>query len=123
MPPHAELRIKDSTGAKKAILTADGGYLWLAWKKRRNRVGVCDFALPEGSPAIQYLTDKAQIEIWRWYPEIGLVPYKSFDGILRDDEITTNADGQTTYTHHAFDWKHLLTWRHVLYPAGVANRT
>lgn len=45
-------------------------------------------------------------------------------GVIRNaDEQNTNGDGETLRTFRAYEGKHILTWRSVLWYAGVANRS
>ncbi len=48
---------------------------------------------------------------------------KDFTGIVRDFEWETNEDGVTFFTVEAPEQKHILTWRSVNWPAGIANRS
>ena len=48
---------------------------------------------------------------------------KDFTGIVRDFRWETDDDGVTTFTIEAPEQKHILTWRSVMYPSGVADRS
>lgn len=122
--PSAWLVLNDTSGIKRTILTLNAGstgLLYLQWRLERNGVHWCKFALDADHNDLQYLTDKAQIEVWRQYPAIGLAPYKSFEGLLRDFEYVTDDLGLTVLTCKAYGYLSLLSWRDVLYDAGLTN--
>lgn len=124
--PNAWLVLNDANGTKRSILTLNAGstgLLYLQWRLQRNGIHWCEFALDADYNDLQYLTDKAQIEIWREYPLIGLAPYKSFEGLLRDFEYVTDDLGLTVLTCKAYGYLSMLGWRDVLYDAGLTNRS
>jgi hypothetical protein len=48
---------------------------------------------------------------------------RDFVGIVRDFEWSTNDDGITTFVVEAPEQKHILTWRSIVYPSGIDNRS
>lgn len=127
------IRHKSSAGTVKNIITGTGrndpesdannGYLWLAWTLKRNDVHVCEFALPYDPALIASFADKDQIEIVREYKGIGLPEYTVLNAIFRDDAIEADDYGQLRYIARAYGPMHLLSWRHIAYPAEVAGKT
>src|SRR4026208_1860708 len=130
MAPRSYIRIKDTSGAVKAILTANGadggenGFFWLAWKKRINGIGIAQFELNQSNPDAAYaINDKYQLEIIRSDPTIGLSEYASFEGFERDYTPYTDDKGRNRVIITAFDYNSLLDRRRVGYYANKANYT
>lgn len=48
---------------------------------------------------------------------------RAFVGLLRDWDLETDDDGLSFYTFYAPHERHILSWRSVLWYAGVANRS
>jgi hypothetical protein len=126
----AYIRIKDTNGTIKAVLTANGadggenGFFWLSWKKRVNGIGVAQFEIDQANPDASYATsDKYQLEVVRSYPEIGLAEYTAFDGLLRDYTAYTDEKGRNRLTVTAFDYNSLPDYRRIGYYANKANYT
>lgn len=129
MPPISYVQVKDASGTRRAVLTAvardggENGFLSLSWKKRVNGVDIAQMTVNAANPDNIYLTDKAQLEIWRSDPANGLAEYKSFDGIIRDDTTATDEDNRDRFTVTAYGANSLLARRRVAYPANELNFT
>lgn len=124
MAPASYLVVNDANGIKQSILTLTAGstgLIYLQWRLQRNGVHWCKFALDVDHNDVAYLVDKAQIEVWRSYKDLGLASYKSFEGLLRDVEYATDEQGQTHITCTAYGYMSMLAWRRILYTAGLAN--
>lgn len=129
MAPKTYLRIKNTSGAIQAVLTANGadggenGFFWLSWKKKVNGVGVAQFEINQANPDAAYIIDKYQLELVRSDPVIGLTEYSAFDGHIRDTTPYTDEAGRDRLVVTAYDHNALLTRRRVAYYANKANYT
>lgn len=114
------LDIKSTAGTKQAEIAKP---LAVQFTKQVNAPGVLDFTMNQGDSAVQYLTDKAQVELWRAWPEEGIAWYREFDTILRDDFPNTTDDGLKQILLRCFGTLHMLTWNENLYAADTTNKT
>lgn len=129
MAPRAYIRIKDTSGAVKAVFTPNGsdggenGFFWLTWKQTVNGIGIAQFELNQANPDAQYITDKYQLEVVRAYPDIGLTEYSAFDSHIRDKLPYTDDRGRNRLVVTAYDFNELPSRRRVAYYANKANYT
>lgn len=127
MAPISYVQIKNASGTRVALFTAtgkdggDNGFLYVTWKKRVNGTDVAEMEINRNNPDAVYLVDKNQLEIWRADYAIGLQDYKSFDGIIRDDEAYTDDDDRDRLKVRAYGANSLLARRRIAYPADLAN--
>lgn len=129
MAPSAYIVIYDPSGNRVAVLTADGrdgsnnGFLYATWRKRVNDVHMAEFAINANNPDAQYIQDKYEIEIYRVDREVGLTPYVSFAGIIRDDIRYSDDQNRDRIRVRAYGPNSLLARRIVAYPANISGRT
>lgn len=129
MAPISYVQVKDASGTRVAVFTAFGrdggqnGFLYVTWKKRVNDTYVAELAFNRNNPDVQYLQDKYQLEIWRADYAIGLSDYKSFDGIIRDDQLYTDEEDRDRIIVRAFGANSLLARRRIAYPADLTDFT
>lgn len=100
---------------------ARNGFLALRLVMQVNAPGLLTLTVPGDLPDRQLLTDLTQIVVWRRDVARGVDWYRAFVGLLRDDLLED--DGQPLLTLTCPGLLHLLDRYHVLWPAGVANRT
>jgi len=118
--PSYRLDIRDTSGDLQAVVT---DFLYLTYTRRVNEVGLLQFALPPDHPAIAYLTDKAEVEVWRRDARNGVDWYRDFDGLVRTAEWAHLDDGRETFTCWCPSVHTMLGWAIVAYPANTANRS
>lgn len=119
MAPEYKLIIRSPAGVKQAELS---DMAQLAYSDVVNAPGVCTFRVRGNSPVMQYLIDKAQVEVWWRDGTAGIAWFQDFDGLVRDEESTA-PDGVDLLTITAPGSLCQLGWRHNLYAAGTANKT
>lgn len=120
MPAQYKLILSSSAGIKQAEFT---NFDWLTYTKRRNAPGSLKFRVDASHNAAQYLTDKAQIEVYRRNLDVGLDWYSDFTGLVRDDVQEQSADGRDMLTCLCPGALHMLEWRAISWKAGTANRS
>lgn len=68
------------------------------------------------------------LEYWIRNIELGIVSkdngfVRDYVGVVRDNQPATNEDGETFINYFAPRGEHILSWRHVLWPSGVSDRS
>lgn len=85
------------------------------------------FALNADDPAILDMEEFDIFEARLRNKELGITDSgdftRAFVGILRDWDMETDEDGVTAFTFYAPNERSILSWRSVLWYAGVANRS
>lgn len=119
MAPEYKLIIRSSAGVKQAEVS---DFRQLAYSEQVNAPGVCTFDLRASHPAVQYLVDKAQIEVWWRDVSSGIAWYQDFDALFRDEENSA-PDGVDQITAICPGVLSMLDWRINAYAAGVANKS
>lgn len=120
MTPAYRLDIRDTSGVLQAVVT---DFTYLTYTRRVNEVGILQFGLSPSHPAIAYLTDKAEVEVWRRDARNGVDWYRDFDGLVRTTEWAHLDDGRETFTAWCPSVHTMLGWAIVAYPANTANRS
>lgn len=120
MAPEYRIDLKDTAGARKAVLT---DYLELSYRKLRRGAGALQFTLGGAHAALDLLQDTWQVEVWRRDREQGISWYCDFYGLFRDDLAEDDDAGQTTVKLTCPAQISMLGWRVNAFPAGTANRT
>jgi hypothetical protein len=118
-----QLRLRSATGTLLAILAgeADGGFLSLTYTKAVNAAGLLVFELNADSAAAALLVHRGIVEVWRADAEAGIDWYRDFTGLILRRSWTVSDVGRVTVYCPGLLW--LLGTRHVLWPAGTANRS
>lgn len=120
-----------TTGARQAILTgmtgsgsdARRGFLRLSSRQQVNTPGLLQLDLPGDYPDLALLlADKTQVIDWRRDKARGISWYREFVGIARE-VVYTSRGGKQGWTLLCPGLMSILSWYHVLWPAGTANRT
>lgn len=119
MTPSYRLDIRSSTGTLQAVVT---DYTYLTYTRQVNKVGMLQFALSADHDAVQYLTDKALVEVWRRDATRGVDWHCDYYGMVRTTQYAYPGSGPETYTVWAPSMLSLLGWRIVAWSAGTANR-
>lgn len=120
MTPAYRLDIRDTSGTLKAVVT-DCRYL--TYTRRVNEVGMLQFGLSPDHAAIAYLSDKAEVEVWRRDVRNGVDWHRDYNGLVRTSEWAHLDDGRETYTCWCPSVHTMLGWAIVGYPANTANRS
>jgi hypothetical protein len=85
------------------------------------------FALHEDHAALADAEEFDILEVRLRNTELGIESggdfVRTFVGIFRDWDLETDDDGLTYYTFYAPEERHILSWRSVLWYAGVTNRS
>lgn len=82
------------------------------------------FALESNNSAVSTFAEFDILEVLLRNKELGINNFiRSFVGVLRTWDVSTDLNGITNITYTAPNEKHILSWRSVLWPAGVANRS
>jgi len=85
------------------------------------------WALHEDHPAIADAAEFDILEVRLRNIDLGIEDsgdfVRAFVGILRDWDLETDEDGLTYYIFYAPHERHILSWRSILWYAGVANRS
>lgn len=115
------LRQYDRTGTLKHAAINP---LWARWTESVSGQEPLVFALDSSHPQAG---DIAEFDIWEVLlrnQELGIADFtRAFVGIQRHWDRATDDDGLEILTFTAPNEKHILSWRHILWYAGVANRS
>ena len=118
------LRWYDRTGVLKHGFVVP---LWARYTESVTGEEPLVFALHEDHAAITDAEEFDILEVRLRNTDLGIESggdfVRAFVGILRDWDLETDEDGLTYYTFYAPNEKHILSWRSVLWYAGVANRS
>ena len=121
MAPQYYIRVKDSGGVDKAVVT---DMLSLSYTKQVNAPGLCEFVLNGEHPATAYLDIDsdvdAQIEVWRRDPAQDIDWYIDFYGLYRYTRQYSK-DGQDYFVARCPGQMSILGRRIVAWPAGTSN--
>jgi hypothetical protein len=118
--PAYRLDIRDTSGVLQAVVT---DYTYLTYTRQVNKVGMLQFALSADHDAVQYLTDKALVEVWRRDATRGVDWHCDYYGMVRTTQYAYPGSGPETFTVWAPSMLSLLGWRVVAWHAGTANRS
>jgi len=85
------------------------------------------FGLNADNPVVADMEEFDIIEAWLRNTDLGIESsdnfVRAFVGILRHWDIETDDDGVSFYTFYAPHECHILSWRSVLWYAGISNRS
>lgn len=115
------LLVKSTTGVVQAEIADFRGTL--TYSKAVNEVGLLQFTLDADHGAIPYLTDKAQVEVYRRDADHGVAWYCDFYGLVRTTQYQYPTDSPETFTVWCPSQLSMLGWRIVAWLAGTANRS
>jgi len=113
-----KLRIYNTSGVLQAELV---DFAELAYTKRVNGAGSYAVRLRGDHSAIQDLTHRAQVEIWRRDRTNEIDWYCDFYGLHLDEGY--DYQQREVYTTRGAGWLWLLGTRYILYPAATASRS
>jgi hypothetical protein len=101
-----------------------GDYIGTAtYSKAVDEVGLLQFALPADHAAIAYLTDKAQVEVWRRDTGRGVAWHADYYGLVRTTQYQYPSDSPETFTVWCPSQLSMLGWRIVAWAANTASRS
>lgn len=115
-------RIDIITGALGADSNARNGFTRLKTIKQVNAPGILEVDLPGDHPRAATLSDKTQVIHWRRDAARNIDWYREGAYLFRDGEYRRQG-GARAWTLRCPGQMSLLGWYHILWPAGVANRT
>lgn len=121
MATEYRLDVKNTAGVLQASF--DDFVNTLTYSKPVNKVGLLQFALPADHGAIAYLTDKAQVEVWRRDRGHGVAWHADYYGLVRTTQYGYDANGLETFTVYCPSILSMLGWRVVAWAADTANRS
>ena len=85
------------------------------------------FALNADNPVVADMEEFDIVEGWLRNTDLGIENsgnfVRAFVGILRHWDLETDDDGLSFYTFYAPHERHILSWRSVLWYAGISNRS
>jgi hypothetical protein len=85
------------------------------------------FALNADNPVVADMEEFDIVEGWLRNTDLGIESsgnfVRAFVGIIRHWDLETDDDGLSFYTFYAPHERHILSWRSVLWYAGIANRS
>lgn len=110
------------TGATGSGADRQNGFLRLTTTRRVNAPGLLRVELPGDHPLAATLPDKTLVIQHRRDVERGIDWYREFVGVFRDPEYRRQGR-QRRWTLTCPGLLSILGWYHVLWPAGVANRS
>lgn len=115
-----KLIVREPGGTKAMEEITD--FLWLSYTRKRNRPGLLRFGLPQNHAAIDVLGDRYQVEVWRRNVDATLDWYRDFSGLYLLDVDRAQEEPERFEAYVPGDLV-MLSWRHVLWYAGIANRS
>lgn len=105
---------------KNAVLAP----LWARYTESVSGQEPLVFGLDRDHPQVDDLAEFDILEVMLRNRELGLADFeRAFVGILRHWSRAMDDDGLEVITFTAPNEKHILSWRHVLWYAGVADRS
>lgn len=115
------LRHYDREGTlKNAVLSP----LWARFTDVVNDAGPLVFALDANHPQVSTLEEFDILEVMLRNRSVGLTDFeRAYVAILRDVVRGVDEEGVEVLEFYAPGENHILSWRHILYYAGVANRS
>ena len=96
-------------------------YLSLAYTRGVNRPGIATITYAGNHSIVTDVADKWRFEIWRRNAAHSLDWTREFDGLFRAIDLQGTAPGIAELICPGA--MHMLTWRHVLWYAGTADRS
>jgi len=122
MPAQYKVIVYSSAGVKQAEFI---DFDWLSYTKRVNTPGKLRFRVGANHNALQYMVDKAQVEVYRRNTDsaIALDWYADFTGIIRDDYPEQTEEGRDIVTFDAYGALHMLEWRIIDWKTNTTNRS
>jgi hypothetical protein len=111
---------RDGVTVKNAVLQP----LWARYTESVSDDKPLVFGLDIDHPQIGSIEEFDIFEVMLRNVELGIADFTpAFVGIQRHQSIDTDDDGLTVVTFTAPNEKHILSWRNILWYAGVANRS
>lgn len=121
MPYELYLRHHDRTGTLKNAVLAP---LWARFTESVSGQEPLVFALDVDHPQVGDIEEFDIFEVMLRNQELGLADFeRAFVAVQRHWDWITDDDGLQVLQFTAPNEKHILSWRHVLWYAGVANRS
>lgn len=119
MPAYYRVDVLTASGV---LLAEIDNYKELAYTNTVNAPGVAEIVLHGANTKIQYLTENAQVEIYRRNDDFGLDWTRDFVGFLRKEDRKTSR-GDDTYIASVIGAKEILNRRVNAHYAETTNRT
>lgn len=116
-----QVRVYDTTGALKAVLSTDQDIRSINIEKRVNYADTLTLGLYEHSDVVQYLTLDALIEVRRRVPEASLAWYTEFIGFHRTEQHQLTNNNTAIYTSYSRGLLDLINRRSIRYCADTAG--
>lgn len=115
------LRHYDRAGVlKNAVISP----LWARYTESVSGQEPLVFALDAAHPQVGDMEELDILEVMLRNVELGITDFtQTFVGVLRDAVREVDDEGLEVLTFTAPNEKHILSWRHILWYAGVANRS
>lgn len=129
MAPEYKIRLYTPAGVLAAEFS-DPAYL--SYTKQLNAAGSLRFQLLAAHGAVQYLVDKAQVQVWRQNLNIGRdssgaivsMPWTpDFYGLVRDTDENQLRAGTDIVIAECPGVLSMLSWRYIMWAAGTVNRS
>lgn len=106
----------------------------VSYRKQCNKIGMAVLTVPEGHPILDLITDDVIIVIYITYSYMASGPARmtytyrqkwqvDFEGLYRDRQITTDADGNIYYLLYFPSMIEILSRYTVAWPGGVNDRS
>lgn len=115
-------RIAIVTGATGSGSAARNGFLKLSCRRQVNAPGLLQFDVPADFPGLWSLADKTQAILFRRDAARSIDWTREFVGLVRDASYQSQR-GEKRVTLSCPGLLSILSWYHVLWPAGTASRT
>lgn len=114
-----QIVIKSPEGEKRAQIVgaANGGFMRLAAALQVNAAGRLDFDLRSDNPAIEYIEDDSQVELWRNGVRLFRTLYQG------PRQYTVDEYDRETFTAICYGEKDLLNRAIIAWPSNTENRT
>jgi len=106
----------------------------VSYRKQCNRIGLAVLTVPEGHPILDLVTDDVIINIYITFPYMASGPSRvtyayrqtwvvDFEGLYRDKQIATDANGNIYYLLYFPSMMEILSRYIVAWPGGVDGRS
>jgi len=106
----------------------------VSYRKQCNRIGMAVLTVPEGHPILDLVADDVIINIYISFPYMASGPSRvtyayrqtwqiDFEGLYRDRQITTDADGNIYYLLFFPSMIEILSRYIIAWPSGVDQRS
>ena len=113
-----KILIFNTSGVLQAEVT---DYLQLAYRRRVNEAGVCQFLLNGNHAVVSTIADKYQVEVWRRNPGMEVDWYRDFNGFFRSQQRYYT--DRPYFRATAMEDVGMLGWRAVMWYAGTDGRS